>query len=120
MADGASLDWLCELAYAEWGITPERFWDDRPNLARRVRAIRGNSREWVWLAPDDLGVTIPDLHRLIEAYGERRARELQEHGTVNALAFNDPKALQQLSRPAAAEESGSFQAWTWGGKDDGE
>jgi hypothetical protein len=47
---------------------------------------------------------------------------LQEHGSVTALAVNDPKRLRELvphTQEEAPEESGDFTPWNWKkGEDD--
>jgi hypothetical protein len=130
--DQRPLEWLGELAvHLGWVGSLGEFWDDRPNVGRLVRGrpagtlhhggVRAGTRldaPLVWRAPDDLGITVPVLEALIEAYGERRRRELSDLGSVMALAVNDPKGLRQLEAPDPSEEqpAGSeFERPIWSG-----
>lgn len=117
----SGLGWVAELAWHEWGVTPERFWDDRPN-AGTLRAAPGpvgeRITEWVWIAPDDYGITVEVLEEMLAEYHERRRRELHAQGSVTAVAVNDPKRLSELAPPVEEQidtSDSEFASWDWKG-----
>lgn len=120
------LDWVAELAWHEWQITPEQFYDDRPNTgecfwvvggrATRFRPPLGVAADTVWRAPSSYGVTLPVLFSLVEQYADRRQREMAEDATASALGYHDPKgiaALRQNNDQPDYEEDSEFERAPW-------
>lgn len=107
--EGVSADWLTELALHEgWIRSPDDIWDDRPRIGRaRYRGRVGErvtDADLVWEPPADLGLTFTRIFGLLDAYADRKRRELHEEGTVAAIAAHDPKGLKQLDQPPARQE----------------
>src|ERR1044072_4603713 len=92
--------WLTELARSEWNISADELWDDRPNLGRaRYAGAVGEVGTLVWDPPERLGLTFPVLRGMLDAYADRKRRELHEQGSVAAIAAHDPGQLKQFERP---------------------
>lgn len=105
-------EWLTELAWHEWHISHDDLWDTRGNVCE-WRAGDGE-RAGYWEPPARLGITFPVLFVLLDAYADRRRRELREQGSVAAAAHHDPKALSALDDPIQASGPGPEPDWRVG------
>lgn len=53
------------------------------------------------------------LFDLVDLYAARRRRELHEEGVAAALAFNDPQALNDLSKSPQSQPDGKTVPGQW-------